>query len=886
MTTKILSAVRYLFRRGKVENEIDTELQYHYDRQVEENIRRGMPAAEARLAARRLIGGVEQVKDECRDARLGRAIETTLQDIRYGIRVLLNNPGFALMAVVTLALGIGVNTAVFSVVYGILLRPLPYQEGGRLVVLHQQATQLNVGDIPFSAKEIFDYRDQNHTLDAVVEHHTMTFLLLSKDSAERVDTAVVSANFFDVLGVKPQLGRTFVAGDEAHGADAVLILSNKYWRTRHGGDPNIVGKVFQMNNRPHTVIGVLPPIPQYPVESDVYMPTSQCPTRSSPEFVANRQARMMTAFGRLKPGVPLQQAQADLSLIANHLERTYPEAYPNKAGYAIKAAALREDLTRRGRTTFLILLGAAGFVLLIACANVANLFLARLLRIERELAVRAALGASRLRLMRQVLAESLLLAFTGAALGLALVPPTVRLLASFAARFTTRAGEIKIDGPVLLFTLVVSLGTALLFGLAPAFTSSRNAAEAMKLATGRTTSSRGRQRIRTALVLTQVCVSFMLLIGAGLMLRSFLNLEKVDPGFRSDRLLTARFTLDFTHYTKTQEFQALWKSILDRVGTLGGVQSVALATNYPFNPASIASGPGNSEFQIEGKPLGHGEVGPLLDVTVVSTGYFETIGQRVILGRSFTDHDDEKSERVAIINQALARHRWPNSNPVGKRVSLNQGKSWLKIAGVVADAREYGLDRPAGDELYAPLLQDVFADKLIIRTSLDPMSVWPTIHGAIRQIDPQLAIDRVNTIDRYREDSVASPRVTTLLLGIFAALALVVSASGIAAVMALSVSQRTNELGIRMALGASRSSVLLMIVRQGVGLAIAGTVLGIAGSLALTRVLQSLLFGTSPTDATTFSAVFLLFLLVAAAASFIPARRVTIIDPCVALRQE
>jgi predicted permease len=377
-----------------------------------------------------------------------------------------------------------------------------------------------------------------------------------------------------------------------------------------------------------------------------------------------------------------------------------------------------------------------------------------------------------------------------------------------------------------------------------------------------------------------------LLIGAGLMFRSFLKLEQVNPGFRGDSLLTARFTLDFTHYHQPQQFQALWSNVLARVRSLGGVESAALATNFPFNPGGIAAGPSAIEFQIEGKTVAHGELSAVVDVTVVSSRYFETLGQPISSGRSFTDHDDDKSEKIVVINQSLARHRWPNANPIGQRVSLHQGRDWLKIVGIVADVREYGLDRPAGDELYVPLLQDQFADHLVVRTSRDPMTVWPEIRAAIRQIDPQLAIDRVNTIDRYREDSVASPRVTTLLLGIFAALALVVSASGIAAVMALSVGQRTNELGIRMALGAPRGSVLLMIVRQGLALAAGGTILGILGALVLTRLLASLLYATSPTDAVTFAAVCLLFLVVAAIASFIPARRGTAIDPSVALRQE
>jgi putative ABC transport system permease protein len=366
MLRRIQSIFRFLVKKQSRENELDTELRYHLARQTEENIRRGMLPQDARLAAIRTLGGFEQIKEECRDARFGRTIETTLQDIRYGLRVLLKNPGFTCTAIITLALGIGVNTAIFSVVYGILLRPLPYRQSGQLVVLHQLATRAHLDNLPFSAKEIFDYRDHNHTLQGVVEHHTMFFLLLGKDWAERVQTAVVSANFFDVLGVKPLLGRTFVPSDDTPKSDAVLIMSYKYWKTRHGGDPNIIGKVFQMNSRPHTVIGVLPPIPQYPSESDVYMPTSQCPTRSSPSFIADRTQRMMTAFGRLKPGVPLEQAQADLSTLAGQLARSYPDVYRKGYGFGIAAAPLRDDLTRRARSTFLVLLGASGFVLLIA----------------------------------------------------------------------------------------------------------------------------------------------------------------------------------------------------------------------------------------------------------------------------------------------------------------------------------------------------------------------------------------------------------------------------------------------------------------------------------------------------------------------------------------
>jgi putative ABC transport system permease protein len=809
-----------------------------------------------------------------------------LQDIRYGFRVLLKNPGFASIAMLTLALGIGANTAIFSVVYGVLLRPLPYQNGGRLVVLHQQSTRAHLSDVPFSAKEIFDYRDSSHTLDGVVEHHTMNFLLIGSDSAERVNTAVVSANFFDVLGVKPLLGRTFIASDEAPNSDAVLVLSHEYWKGRYGGDPNIIGKVFQMNNRPHTVIGVLPAIPQYPVENDVYMPTSQCPFRSSPAAIANRKARFMTAFGRLKPGVPLEQAQADLSTVASQMEKAYPDAYPASYGYAVAVAPLQEDLTRRARTTFLVLLAASGLVLLIACANVANLLLARLLKLGKELAIRTALGAGKARLVRQLLTESVILSIAGGALGLVLAPSALALLVKFAERFTTRSGEIKIDTPVLIFTLLVSLLTGVLFGLAPAFSSSKNAGEALKQGSGRTTGSRASQRLRSALVVAQVAVSFMLLIGAGLMIRSFLKLQQVNPGFSIDRLLTMRLSPNFFRLTKPEQFVTLYDNVLQRVNSVGGVQSAAIASNFPFSQAGIASGPGNTSFEIEGRPVSKGELAPLVDTTVVSSDYFQAIRQPVLQGRAFTDHDDGKGFQVAIINQTMARHRWRNEDPIGRRISFDQGQHWLTIVGVAQDVKEYGLELPIRDEVYTPLRQNGFGGSLIVRTDADPMTAYSAIRSALHDVDPQLAVDQVQTVNKLQEESVASPRVTTILLGLFAGLAMVISASGIAAVMALSVTQRTNELGIRMALGASRQSILYMVVRQGMLMALIGTVAGIAGAIALTRLLSTLLYATSPTDGFTFIAVSLLFLSVAAVASFIPARQVTSIDPLIALRQE
>lgn len=885
MLHRIRSIFSFLMRKQTCEKELDAEVRYHVDRQTEENIRRGMSPQDARLAAIRSTGGIEQIKEECREARLGRALETTFQDIRYGARVLLKNPGFTGTAILTLALGIGVNTAIFSVVYGVLLRPLPYREGGQLVVLHQVATRAHIADIPFSAKEIFDYRDHNHTLQGVVEHHTMFFLLLGKDWAERVQTAVVSANFFDVLGVKPLLGRTFVASDDTPKSDAVLILSYKYWKTRHGGDPNIIGKVFQMNSRPNTVIGVLPPIPQYPAESDVYMPTWQCPTRSSASFIADRNQRMMTAFGRLKPGVPLKQAQADLSTLAGQLEKSYPDVYKKGYGYGIAAAPLRDDLTRRARNTFLVLLAASGFVLLIACANVANLLLARLLKLEREFAVRTALGATKLRLMRQLLTESVLLSLAGGALGLFAAPSAVAVLVKFAERFTTRAAEVKLDTPVLLFTLAVSLLTGLLFGLAPAFSSSAQISDALRQGFTRITATRTRQRFRAALVVAQVAVSFMLLIGAGLMIRSLLKLEQVNPGFNPERLLTMRISVNFSRY-KNDDYVPLTHHILQQVKAVGAIQSAALASNFPFNPGRIAVGPQNASFEIEGRHVRKSEPDPLVDAVAVSPDYFETLRQPLLEGRTFTEHDGPKAPNVAMINQTMARHRWPKEDPIGKRITFDEGKNWTKIVGVVGDTTEYGLSQPVDDELYVPVDQSAFSGNLVVRTAIDPMSVSPLIRAAIRKVDPQLAIDRVNTIESFEHDTIASPRVTAILLGLFAFLALVISAGGIAAVMALAVSQRTHELGIRIALGASRNSILQMVVRQGLSLAFAGTAVGIVGAVALTRLLASLLYATSPTDVLTFLAVSALFLAIATVACWVPARQVTGIDAMIALRQE
>ena len=667
MRARLNSIFRFLLRRPAVERDIDSELQYHLDWQIELNISRGMPPETARREAILQVGGVEGLKDDMRDARTGRWIETLLQDVRYGARVLRRNPGFALAAVLTLALGIGANTAIFSLVYGVLLRPLPYQDGGQLVVLHQQNTKAAMPNIAFSVKELTEYRTQSHTLDSVVEHHTMVFLLNDGQTGERVTTGVVSGNFFDLLGVKPILGRTFIDADDQPNAPPVIVLSHQYWMDHRGGDPNIIGKTYEMNGKPHTVIGVLPAIPQYPNESDLYMTTVQCPTRSSAQFKANRRARMMVGFARLKPGVSVDQAQADLSIVASQIQRANPDVYTDKTGYSLQTAALRDDLTRHARATFFVLLAGAGFVLLIACANVANLMLARLLRFEREMAVRAALGASSSRLLRQLLTECLLVSLTGGLVGLAIAPLTLSMLVKFAARYTTRAAEVHVDAPVLLFTLLIAVGTGVLFGLAPAFISSKRAAESLKQS-GASTAGSGRQLLRGGLVVAQVAVSFVLLIGAGLMLRSFIKMNQVNPGFRTDHLLALRMTPNFSKYQQPEQRTALTDNILRRIRAINGVTGAATVSSIPLSPSGVASGPSALDFTIQGKPLSQGALAPQVDITIAEPNYFEVIGQQLIAGEMFTERDGDRSPAVAMINQTMAKHRWPGENPIGQKI--------------------------------------------------------------------------------------------------------------------------------------------------------------------------------------------------------------------------
>jgi putative ABC transport system permease protein len=805
------------------------------------------------------------------------------QDARFALRMMRKNPGYTLAAVLTLGLGIGANSAIFSVVNAVLLKPLPYEHGDRLVVLQQQAPRAGLLHQPFSVAETNDYRTQSHSLDGLVEYHNMNFILLGRSEPERVVSGVVSWNFFDVFGVKPLFGRSFRPEDEQPGAPAVLMLSYEYWIRSFGGDPTVVNKRFTMNDKIHTVIGILPPVPQYPDENNVYMPTTACPFRSRPAFIANRQSRMMQVFGRMKPGISVSQSQADLNSVSANLQRAYPNDYPPAIDYSIRTSSLEEELTHNARPTMLVLLGAAGFVLLIACANVANLNLARMVRRERELAVRAALGAGRVRMFRQLLTESSLLAVIGGGLGLLFSWGALNLLVSFAARFTPRAREIHMDSTVLLFTLGVAVLTSVLSGTAPALAARDTGVDGLKEGGVQSTIGVGRRRMRSLLIVAQVAVSFLLLIGAGLMLRSFQKLQHVDPGFQPENVLTMQIGLDFTKYNSDDKQRAFFESFLDKVQAQSGVKSAAASMMIPLTSDMRMSG----DFQLEGQTPVLGQALPVADFRVVSENYFDTLHIPVLEGRAFTRADRPGVPDVAIVNRTAARHFWGTQDPVGKRFSTNGGKTWTQITGVVGDIKQYGLDKDAADEIYVPLAQSPLLDAiLVVKTSVEPMSVARGIIELLYAVDPNQPAARVRSMEQVRAESVAAPRLTANLLSLFALLALTIAATGIGGVMALAVGQRRHEIGVRMAIGARPVEILRMVLGQGMALALVGITLGLMGAFALTRLLQRLLFEVGPTDPLTFVGVALVLSAATLVACYVPARRAARVDPIIALRME
>ena len=882
----MLKKLRALRHGTALDRQLDAELRFHVDMETQKYIAEGVPPDEARSRAMRNFGPMGKHKEDARDARGVRWMEELAADLRYGVRTLRRNPAFAVIAILTLGLGIGANTAIFSVINGVLLKPLPYEHADRLVLVLQSAPRANQRNVGISIKELYDYRQQLASFTGLVEFHQMSFDLLRRGEPDRVAAGVVSPNFFDVLGIKPILGRTFQPADDDHGAEAVLVLGHSYWRTKFGADPNIVGQIFEMNDRPHRVVGVLPNVPHYPNEVDVYMPTEACPFRANAERNIERNRRAFSAlqvFGLLAPGASPQTAATEVATVAQRWTQDYPEVYRPSLGFQAGTANVLEQLTAGARDLLLILLGTTGLVLLLACANVGNLTLARMLRRDRELAMRAALGAGRWRIARQLLTESTLLSVAGGLVGLVFAWATLDMLTAFVGRFTARTGEVDLDPRVLGFTLLVSVVTGILFGSFPALAARVDVVHALKSG-GKGAGDFGvGNRLQKGLIVAQVAVSVVLLVGAGLLLLSFLRLQQVDDGYQGESVVSAEVFGNFTKYPNTESLRRLYVSLLERLQGAPGGTGVAITNAVPMD----AIAPGQTRFQIRGRTYNTPDERPVSDVRVASPGYFSTLGVPLKRGRVFTELDHENAPAVIVINETLARREWEGRDPIGAEVSANNGDTWSTVIGVVADVKTFGLDREPVPQVYVPLRQSGgLGGRVLLRMNGEPGQAAAVIREAVRSIDPDLPVENVRTLDEIRAQYLAGPRLTATLLSIFAALALIVTITGLAGVIAQSVTQRTQEFGLRMALGASRSSVLTMVLRQGLTLVIIGLAIGLAASLAAGKVLESLLFATGPADPLTLAAVALALAIAGTIACLGPAWRATGVDPMLALRAD
>ncbi len=871
-------------RRQHWDHERVEEMEAHLAHEIEDNLGRGMGEDEARRRAYVRFGSPQKMREQIWQMNSLGWMESVLRDVRHSVRALRRNPAYMVLAIATLGLGIGANTAIFTVINGVLLRPLPYSGQDRIVHVDQIEKRTGSDGIGLSVPEYYDYRGQSQSFEQFSEYHSMGFTLLGTNNPERVVTGVVSANFFDLLGVKPVLGRLFVAADERKDAAPVLVLTYSYWMKEFGGDRNVVGRMFHMNDRAHTVIGVLPPLPDYPDPNQVYMPVSSCPFRMDPMMAENRDMRMVAGFGRLKPGVTAEQARTDLNTIRARMVAAYPKSYSGWTGYAAIVTPVKDELTHAARPTFLALLGASGLVLLLACANLANLALSRQIRRSKEVAIRMATGASAWRIVRQLTTEAVMVALAGAAVGLAIAGVSTKLLVAYAARLTPLAEGIRLDGWVLLFGLVSSLVSGLFFAAMPALLASRTRLTALQEAGERAAGSESGTRIRNVLVATQVALSFVLLISAGLMLRSLYNLLSVDPGFKLGHVLSMQINLNWTKYKGDAAIESFHRQLLSRTESMAGVEGASISWLAPLDPSATGI---NGRVLIDGQVQSANTPAPMVNFETASPDYFRVLGVPIMMGRSFTDSDTAKSQMVAIVNERMARHFWPGQNPIGHRVKPGNSPQWFNVVGVVGDVRQYGLDRAPEDLMYVPLLQNEIQNAtLMVRTQGNPLAVSSQIEGLIHQIDPDQPVTQVRTLEQMRSEQLGTPRVTATLLGLFAAVALFITIVGISGTLSLSVARRTKEIGIRMALGASRGNILADVLRKGMGPVLAGMVLGAAGALAATRGMAQLIFGLKPHDPGTFAEIGLLFLTAALLSCLIAGRRAMTVDPMVTLRTE
>jgi len=811
-------------------------------------------------------------------------MEGILKDIRCGVRSLLKHPGFTAIVLVTLAVGIGASSAIFSVVNTVLLRPLPYKQAERIVAI--QAIGRDGKRVQISPANFLDWRAQNTVFEHLAAILTRPANLALVDQAERLDLAMTSANFFSVFGTEPERGRFFITADEQAGHAPVVVVSHGLWQRRFGGDESLVGKPITLDGNSYTVVGIAPPGFQYPDKTDVWLPPFRlAPTMSERQDPTQvRGFGMLAAVALLKPNASLPQAVSEMETITTRLRQQYPETNNRSFNPVV---SLHKHLVGETRPMLLLLFGAVGFVLLIACANVANLLLVSAAARHKEMAIRTALGASRMRVVRQMLTESLILAFAGGAIGLLLAIWGVALMMKLLPQDFPRAGEINLDWRVLAFTLFASVLTGILFGLAPALQISKTDVQESLKESGRGSSgSRRHNRLRNLLIVGEVALSVVLLVGAGLLFRSFLRLQAVDTGFTSQQLLTVQLSPAGSNYRRDADYISFYSQTIQRVSSIPGVEAVGAINTLPLGKGPTAG------FRIEGRPPLTIDKWPGGNYRTVSTDYFHAMNIPVVQGRAFNERDTETAPLVMIVNQALAKRDFPNENPIGKRINLGNTDAkgqpvWWEIVGVVADIRNLELREAGAPEFYLSALQDSFANMfLVVRTSVEPTAVAGAIRQAAAEVDKSAAVSDIKTMDHIVSAAVTQPRFNLFLLGLFSGIALLLSAAGIYGVTAYSVAQRTHEFGIRMALGAQVGDVLRMIIRQGMLLISIGVALGLAASFVLTRLLRSLLFGVSVTDPLTFVAITVLLTLVALIACYVPARRATKVDPLTALRYE
>jgi putative ABC transport system permease protein len=805
-------------------------------------------------------------------------MDTLWKDFRFAARVLWKSPGFTAIALLALVLGIGANTAIFSVVNAVLLRPMPFADATRLVMVWETSPRGSKNNVA-NPQNFTDWQMRNRSFEKMAAYvpFQLTVSLTGDGTPEEVPGNYITREFFPILGVRPALGRNFLPEEDTANAPDVALMSDGLWRRRYGADPNIVGKKLVVRGNPTTVVGVLPANFRFPdVKADLWLLTSLNPQ-------APRRGRYLAGIARLKQGIGTSQAQADMNIIASQLARENPKFDTN---WGAAVVPMREQFTGELRTPLLVLLGAVGLVLLIACANVANLMLMRSSARQREMAIRTSLGATRARIVRQLLVESGILGGAGGLLGL-LVAVWAKdgLLAMLPESMSVaKVNSVTIDNNVLAFTILLSLGTGLLFGLLPALRASRpDLSDTLKEGGRAVSASLRRNQMRAALVAGEIAVALTLLIGAGLLIQSFIRLEHVTPGFQPDRILSMRVGLASSRYKNPRESSAGLEEIIRRIEQVPGAASVGSIQYPPLSGLKSATG-----FYVDGRPVPNPSEAPVTDVSIVTPGYFATMSIPLIQGRLFNNSDREGTPQVTLISQSLAQQQFPGANPIGQRLYVQWGRETpYQIVGIVGDVKFDGLDKASKPAVYFPNTQETQnVATLVIRTRVNPMQLAPVIEQVIHSYDKDQAIADIQPLDAFLTKSVARPRFQSVLLACFAGLALLLASIGIFGVMSYSVAQRTHEIGIRVALGAQRDQVLRLVVGQGLLLALIGTVAGLAGAFALTRFLRTLLFNVSPTDWPTFTLVPLLLCTVAVAASYFPARRAMRVDPMQALRYE